>query len=121
MSVDDNNTNPSQVNLTKKAEPKEPTLEQLADVFQVLSHETRLRILLAVAAADSITMTVLADTIGLTIPRTSELVTQLERGGFCKKTKLSNYVAVSLCFEGVDTINLFLNGLKLLQERNQQS
>lgn len=93
-------------------------LEQLADTFQALAHETRLKILLAIVAADTITMTVLAETIGLTVPRTSELVTQLERAGFCKKTKLSSYVTVSLSFEAGKRVEDFFNTLLFLHQRN---
>jgi len=92
-------------------------LNKLADKFNVLSHPTRLKLLLIVAAMGDITISNLAGHLGLTVPRVSELITQLYQGGFLTKTRMANYVSVSLDSESTKQLTEFLTRLTTLSEK----
>ena len=63
-------------NLTKRVLISGSTAEQLADVFEVLANDTRLRMLHALAIGGELSVSALADTVGM---KTAAVSNQLQK------------------------------------------
>ncbi len=79
-------------NFTKRALISGPSAEQLADVFEVLANDTRLRMLHALAIRGELSVSALADTVGMKTAAVSNQLQKLSLRGIVKSRRDGNTI-----------------------------
>lgn len=78
--------------LTKRDLISGPTAERLADVFEVLANDTRLRMLHALAICGELSVSTLADTVGMKTAAVSNQLQKLGLRGIVKSRRDGNTI-----------------------------
>jgi DNA-binding transcriptional ArsR family regulator len=105
--------------LTQRALISRPVAEQLAEVFKVLGNDTRLRMLHALAIQGELSVSALAETVGMKTAAVSNQLQQLAPRGIVKSRRDGNTIFYRILDPCV--LELLDRGLCLTEDANESS
>lgn len=108
---------PRKPDLTQRLLISGPVAEQLAEVFKVLANDTRLRMLHALAIRGELSVSALADTVGMNTAAVSNQLQRLSLRGIVKSRRDGNTIFYRILDPCV--LELLDRGLCLTEDANE--